>query len=115
MVRLKHRYLLVNILYPLPVSSVSIGPDSGSRNSNNKGTNGVIYKNHEDTLAHLRIHRPTPDWLTPQIVARMVRDAVGEVFGDWGMGKVGGAGGGRIQGQLIIMSQYFTVAILVVS
>lgn len=67
----------------------------------------------QDTLTHLRIHRPTPDWLTPQIVARIVRDVVGEVFGDWGMGKVGGAGGGRIQGQLFsvyiyMSSRYFS-------
>ncbi|KAF3490855.1 phosphatidylserine decarboxylase [Arthroderma uncinatum] len=36
------------------------------------------------------------DALTPQALARMVREAVAEMFGDWGMGKLGGAGAGAV-------------------
>ncbi|KAK2819991.1 hypothetical protein FQN49_007828 [Arthroderma sp. PD_2] len=77
MVRLKHRYLLVNILYP---------PQTGS----------VQQKQRDENEFHLQIHRPTTDALTPQALARMVREAVAEMFGDWGMGKLGGAGAGAI-------------------
>ncbi|KAM5433538.1 RNA-binding protein pop5 [Microsporum ferrugineum] len=76
MVRLKHRYLLVNILYP---------PQTGSEQ-----------KHGDENDFHLQVHRPTADALTPQALARMVRESVAEMFGDWGMGKLGGAGAGAV-------------------
>lgn len=75
MVRLKSRYLLVNILYP-----PSDIPSKEQERSN------------YEKQIHLQIHRPTSDELTPHVLARMVRENVGQLFGDWGMGKLGGAG-----------------------
>lgn len=72
MVRLKNRYLLVDILYPDPStwpSTKTAGPQS----------------------TQLSIHSPTSDALTPGLLAKMVREEVGEMYGDWGVGKLGGA------------------------
>jgi ribonuclease P/MRP protein subunit POP5 len=72
MVRLKSRYLLVDILYPDP-STWPATPTS---------------KPHNPQLA---IHSPTSDTLTPGFLAKMIRESVAELYGDWGIGKLGGA------------------------
>ncbi|WEW56869.1 RNA-binding protein pop5 [Emydomyces testavorans] len=82
MVRLKHRYLLVNILYP-PTSSNTLPAAKSTREQG-------------EIDFHLQVCRPTPDALTAQALARMIRDAVSEMFGDWGMGRLGGAGAGSV-------------------
>jgi hypothetical protein len=84
MVRVKHRYLLIDILYP----------PSDLPNAVSKDQQRSKY----EKQIHLQIHRPTSDELTPQVLARMVRQSVGELFGDWGMGKLGGAGIGGVSG-----------------
>lgn len=66
MVRLKNRYLLVNILYPdhhgsLPLSEV---PDLVSFN------------------------QATTDDLTPNLLVKSIRLAVAELFGDYGSGAI---------------------------
>ncbi|KAL2870654.1 Rpp14/Pop5 family protein [Aspergillus lucknowensis] len=82
MVRVKHRYLLVNILYPEPSAS----PSSSST---------AVSKTHAQQ-SQLRIHAPTSDALTPSLLARMIRDEVAEIFGDWGIGRLGGVGAGGV-------------------
>ena len=77
MVRLKHRYLLLDILYPDP-SSWPKAAHVLSRTSTPQ--------------SQLQIHSPTSDVLTPGLLAKMVREQVGEMFGDWGVGKLGGGG-----------------------
>jgi len=72
MVRLKNRYLLVDILYPDP----STWPSA---------------KSASPQATQLSIHSPTSDALTPGLLAKMVREEVGEMYGDWGVGKLGGA------------------------
>jgi hypothetical protein len=72
MVRLKNRYLLVDILYPDPSTWPSI-------------------KTTDPQSTQLSIHSPTSDALTPGLLAKMVREEVGEMYGDWGVGKLGGA------------------------
>lgn len=79
MVRLKHRYLLLQILYPQP-------PAASSNTDKTPKT---------EREYSLQLHRPTPDTLTPAALARAVRDAVGETYGDWGVGKLGGSVGGK--------------------
>lgn len=66
MVRLKNRYLLVNILYPSSNSSVnsSTVPDL------------VLF------------NQPTTDALTPQVLVKAIRTGVLELFGDYGAGAV---------------------------
>ncbi|KAF2838764.1 hypothetical protein M501DRAFT_912883, partial [Patellaria atrata CBS 101060] len=71
MVRIKHRYLLCNILYPekpnakLPQSTAD-----------------------EAVPAVIQFHRPTPDRLTPHILRRAIEDDVAYLFGDWGAGMI---------------------------
>ncbi|GAD94784.1 Rpp14 family family [Paecilomyces variotii No. 5] len=81
MVRIKHRYLLIDILYPSPGSDVPVNPSKGGN---------------ADLQSHLRIHAPTPDTLSPGLLAKMVREEVSEMFGDWGVGRLGGASAGGV-------------------
>lgn len=74
MVRLKNRYLLLEILYPTPTS----WPKSTSTAAKNQ--------------SHLRLHSPTSNKLTPGLLAKMIRDEVAAIYGDWGVGKLGGSG-----------------------
>ncbi|KAL4961756.1 Rpp14/Pop5 family protein [Aspergillus stella-maris] len=80
MVRVKHRYLLLEILYPDPTSA----PFSTNKNRNNA------------QQSQLQIHAPTSDALTPSLLAKMVRDEVADLFGDWGVGRLGGVGAGGV-------------------
>ncbi|KAB8238088.1 hypothetical protein ETB97_006107 [Aspergillus alliaceus] len=80
MVRVKHRYLLIDILYPEPSSWPSIAPKNAPPH----------------TQSQLRIHSPTSDALTPSLLAKMVREEVAEIFGDWGVGRLGGVGAGGV-------------------
>ncbi|EEH05579.1 predicted protein [Histoplasma capsulatum G186AR] len=88
MVRLKHRYLLVDILYP-PASVDATTPAKSKHTPNNAKD------------IHLLIHRPTTDTLTPQSLARAVREHVAEMFGDWGMGRLGGSSAGGVSGTCV--------------
>jgi hypothetical protein len=67
MVRLKHRYLLINILYPSPQKERAT-----------------------DTLPSLlQFRRPTPAQLTSQLLLQAVRESVVALYGDYGGGAVG--------------------------
>lgn len=86
MVRIKHRYLLVDILHPEPSQRSS----SSSLSTTSTSTSTVTVP------AHLYFHPPTPDTLTSSVLARLLRDAVSELFGDYGAGKLGGASTGNL-------------------
>jgi len=75
MVRLKHRYLLVNLLYPDASRSSTTGTSPSSK----------------DLPSSVQFQRPTADELTPQILLRMLRDTTNELFGDYGSGMVSGS------------------------
>ncbi|KAL5364926.1 hypothetical protein BJX96DRAFT_179391 [Aspergillus floccosus] len=83
MVRLKHRYLLVDILYPDPSTWPSPAPGPGPSPQSK-------------TTPHLQIHSPTSDALTPSLLAKLIRDEVAALFGDWGIGRLGGVGAGGV-------------------
>lgn len=70
MVRIKHRYLLVNILYP------DVQPSSTSK--------------HQTKIAPevIQFHRPSSDALDGKLLARIIRDATAELFGDYGTGMI---------------------------
>ncbi|KAK6819551.1 Rpp14 family protein [Apiospora arundinis] len=68
MVRIKERYLLVNILYP---SEIGLKP----------GVPDVVV-----------INQPTTDKLTPQALLKAIRAEVGDTFGDFGSGALEGGG-----------------------
>ncbi|TKA69254.1 hypothetical protein B0A49_03078 [Cryomyces minteri] len=70
MVRLKNRYLLINILYPSdanPTNPATALPDV------------------------VQFRQPSSDALTAQLLTRMVREGVAELFGDYGAGMVAGS------------------------
>ncbi|CZT23210.1 related to POP5 Protein required for processing of tRNAs and rRNAs [Ramularia collo-cygni] len=73
MVRIKHRYLLLNILYPTP-------PPQQKGKADEK-----------DLPWTVTFRRPSPDRLNPQLLARMIRDGVAELFGEYGAGMVAGS------------------------
>jgi len=71
MVRLKHRYLLLNILYPEPPTTAKPSAQKDA-----------------SLPSVIQFRRPSSDKLTPQLLARMIRDAVQELFGDYGSGMI---------------------------
>jgi ribonuclease P/MRP protein subunit POP5 len=74
MVRIKERYLLINILYP---------PDAPSKDR----------KNIPDFVLQ---HQPTVEKLTPQLLLKAVRAEIGQLFGDYGLGALGGHLSGKL-------------------
>ncbi|KAI5921550.1 ribonuclease P/MRP protein subunit [Camillea tinctor] len=66
MVRIKERYLLVNILYPTEIGTRPNVPD-------------VVV-----------INQPTTDQLTPVVLLRGIRAEVANLFGDYGSGAIEG-------------------------
>ncbi|OJD40365.1 rpp14 family protein [Diplodia corticola] len=70
MVRLKHRYLLVEFLYPSPAASPAKPATS---------------------LPHVvQFHQPSSDKLTAGLLIKTIRDGIVELFGDYGAGVTGG-------------------------
>lgn len=75
MVRIKHRYLLVNILYPEPESKSWI-----AHTASGKPLPGLV-----------QFRRPSPDDLTPQLLARSIKDQIALLYGDYGVGLTSGS------------------------
>ncbi|KAK1069308.1 RNA-binding protein pop5 [Friedmanniomyces endolithicus] len=75
MVRIKHRYLLVNILYPDTKHS-QLAPAT-------KPGDNVPYT--------VQFRRPSPDQMNGGLLMRLIRDGVVELFGDYGSGKIAGS------------------------
>lgn len=70
MVRLKHRYLLVNILYP----------EDNKDKKHSKNSAG------EDVPLALQFRRPSDDRVDAKLLARLIREGVADLFGDYGSG-----------------------------
>lgn len=66
MVRVKNRYLLINILYP----------ELEKTASNTKVPDIVAF------------HQPTTDALTPHALLKKIKEEVAELFGDYGSGAI---------------------------
>ena len=69
MVRIKHRYLLLNFLYSSPSTSTS-----------------ALSKPSTDTPSYLSLHAPTPSYLTPALLISHLRDSITAHFGDTALG-----------------------------
>jgi ribonuclease P/MRP protein subunit POP5 len=65
MVRVKYRYLVVNFLYPEPAGKTKTQPPP-----------------------LVQIHSPTPDAFHAGLLARLIREQVEDLYGDYGMGMV---------------------------
>ncbi|KAL9611082.1 MAG: hypothetical protein Q9167_004254 [Letrouitia subvulpina] len=74
MVRIKHRYLLVNILYP----------EQHSREGRSTG----LPKLNRNVPDLVNFHRPTPNDITPQLLIRAIKDHVSLMYGDYGIGMI---------------------------
>ncbi|PWY62049.1 hypothetical protein BO83DRAFT_383597 [Aspergillus eucalypticola CBS 122712] len=99
MVRLKHRYILLDILYPDP--STWPAATSRTKNNNSNSNSNSNPQSKSKSQAQLQIHSPTSDALTPGLLAKMVREEVSLMFGDYGVGRLGGAGAGGISGMFV--------------
>ena len=83
MVRVKFRYLVVNFLYPEPSSkSRTVLPDL------------------------VQIHSPTPDAFNAGALVRLVRDAVEDLYGDYGSGMVSSSLKGKKKRQRLSRQVY---------
>ena len=76
MVRIKHRYLLVNILYP----------EQEARKTKQSGSNGK-----DDLPYTVQFRRPGPEQLNGKLLTRLIREGVADLFGDYGSGMVSGS------------------------
>ena len=80
MVRIKHRWLLVQVLYPT----------SAKPNSNTHKTTHQSIEPKTSLLAApaptLSIHAPTPDSVNTQSLIRLIRAQLLQLFGDYGAG-----------------------------
>jgi ribonuclease P/MRP protein subunit POP5 len=76
MVRIKHRYLLLYILYP------SDPPSERSRTAT------------DEVPDLIKFHRPTPDDFDSAALRRLITNHVSQIFGEYGVGAVNG----RLQG-----------------
>lgn len=90
MVRIKHRYLLINILYPGP-SSTSTRAAPGA----------------DEIPDVVQFHAPTSDLLDQRLLAKMIREGVGELFGEWGVGMIGGSLKGMSPPPTSVQSNFF--------
>ena len=76
MVRIKYRYLLVNILYPEQEVQNKKQLPAGSK----------------DSLPYIvQFRRPGPDSLNGKLLSRLIREGVADLFGDYGSGMVSGS------------------------
>jgi hypothetical protein len=73
MVRVKHRYLLINILYPQSGQAAQL----------------KVTANDLPDVVHF--HQPTPSNFKPTMLLRLIHDSVTELFGDYGNGMISGS------------------------
>ena len=89
MVRLKHRYLLVHILYP------DAAGDSSSK----------LDKSARHTPYSVQFHRPSSDHLNGRLLMQVIRSGVTELFGDYGSSMIAGS----LQGELPPAGSHSTI------
>jgi ribonuclease P/MRP protein subunit POP5 len=88
MVRVKYRYLVVNVLYPQPaLKSKAPLPDL------------------------VQIHSPTPDGFHAGVLVRLIRDEVADLYGDYGMGMVSSG----LKGESHTMIEFLYIYLLILS
>ncbi|KAM3424043.1 hypothetical protein BST61_g11406 [Cercospora zeina] len=75
MVRIKHRYLLVNILYP----------NEEKRNARNAN------KTEDELPWAVQFRSPSSDQFNGGTMHKMIKNGVSELFGDYGAGKIAGS------------------------
>lgn len=87
MVRLKHRYILFDILYP---------PSSDPRTGQQREKFQTFSSSPKDTL--LSLHETSPNAINARSIASLLKSVVQDHFGDFGGGTIG----------LLIIVKYFS-------
>ena len=88
MVRIKHRYLLVQILSP----TLLHGEDASPASHHSKSLVTINKRQHQASDNILALHAPTPDTVDVQKLVRLIRSSIAQQFGDYGASIAGGAG-----------------------
>ncbi|KAL2419498.1 hypothetical protein ABEF95_010144 [Exophiala dermatitidis] len=101
MVRIKHRYLLFNILYPStspPNTNTTSDSSTASKPTTSTSASGTVTTTTTTTSAnsnanssqslppYLLFSRPSPAHLTPQLLIQTLKKTITQVFGDHGLG-----------------------------
>lgn len=81
MVRIKHRYLLIEILYP-----TSTTPQSKSQTQSSTSPTTPAQSLLAAPPPTLTLHAPTPDSITTGTLIRLIRTQITSLFGDYGAG-----------------------------
>lgn len=76
MVRIKYRYLLLNVLYP----------EQETRNAKRSSA-----ASKDDLPYTVQFRRPGSDQFNGKLLSRLVREGVADLFGDYGAGMVSGS------------------------
>lgn len=76
MVRIKYRYLLLNVLYP--EQETRHGKQSSSASK-------------DDLPYTIQFRRPGSDQFNGKVLSKLIRDGVSDLFGDYGAGMVSGS------------------------
>lgn len=95
MVRIKYRYLLVNILYPEQESRKTKPTGSGAK---------------DDLPYTVQFRRPGPEQLNGKLLTRLIREGVSDLFGDYGSGMVTGSLVGKSIPPIVFQSKNLTHA-----
>jgi ribonuclease P/MRP protein subunit POP5 len=100
MVRIKHRYLLIHVLYPeeqdLPShlnhhKKITLAASSSTQNKTND-------PGHLPWTVQFR--RPSADAFNAKLLAKLIRQGVEELFGDYGAGMIAAS----FQGEFCVLS-----------
>lgn len=104
MVRIKHRYLLLNILYPdlLPLQTSPPAPPSAKPQNPTTSTTSRT-NNHATLPSVVQFRQPTPDDITPQILSRAIKDQIALLYGDYGVGVTAASFSGRLEGYFSLL------------
>lgn len=87
MVRLKHRYVLFDVLYP---------PSSNPSNLEQRRHFSLFSQNPKECL--LQLHRPSPPSVSGRNIAALIRNVIDDHFGETAAGAVG----------LLVIVKYFS-------
>jgi ribonuclease P/MRP protein subunit POP5 len=91
MVRIKHRYLLINILYPSEVQSEK------PRTATNQVPDVV------------KFHQPTPEDFDAAALRKLIIGHVSKIFGEYGVGAINGRLQGLISPFALAMMMMMTI------
>jgi hypothetical protein len=113
MVRIKHRYLLINVLYPdqevsnkpsNPNKSTTINKKPTASLSSTQNKSSQNKTNDPDSLPWtVQFRRPSADSFNAKLLAKLIRDGVEELFGEYGAGMVAASFQGELFSSSILL------------